>query len=196
MRTFPAQQCQYTLPGDDWSWPEAKGPNMFLAVNSQGLVVSLMSLPVSPGTELNQKYIEGWEKGLFKNPDNKKRGGRFTSFLGIPCYQCEQSRMLPELGVANIPGVHRVFVAHGNLYDLILTGGKEPVEQHPDFEKIMGGFAFTTPVGPVAPTPAPEPEHSIADLIGKIAVWCLGLAGVLAFLRWSSRKKAAPPSES
>src|SRR5262245_48021724 len=112
-RTFPAQKCRYTLPDDDWSWLEDKSPNLFMAINSKGQVVYLGSFQVSPGTELSQKYIDGWEKGLLRNPDNKKRGGRFTNFLGIPCYQSEVVKVSVDK-----TQVGRVFLAHGFLYNL------------------------------------------------------------------------------
>src|SRR5262249_49730184 len=81
--------------------------------------------------------------------------------------------------------VSRCFLAHQMAYQIVIIGGKEPVEEDPDFDAIMDGFAFTVP--PVAP-PATSYNFDFGALVGLLVSRLLA-----AFLFRSIRASIRPP---
>jgi hypothetical protein len=189
-RHFPAAKCRYTLPADGWSWSDRseKGEALFAAVGPgpRGALVTLAVMPAPPSARMDQKFIEGFDRGSFIPGKLDKRGGRLITFLGLPCYQVEGRLADGQTTVL------RVFLAHGLGYQLIVVGNQEPVEQSPEFEAIMGGFAFDSP--PVLPPPGPSPGSldRFTDQMAKIATYCLLGAGVL--IAWRAVFRRGQPS--
>jgi hypothetical protein len=174
VKKFPDYQCQYTLPGKGWTWEDAKSlPNATcVARNMDGLVFVLTVLPVPPNVVMNAKFTDGFDEDLpaARARNMKKRGGRMTTFKGLPCYE---SDWLVE---SKFTAVIRVVIANGFWYQVQLLGNADPVDKRPDFEAVMNGFEFTSP--PVPPDPLERGER-VARLIGR------GLAYVIAgFAVW------------
>jgi hypothetical protein len=188
-RTFPAQKCRYTLPGPDWTWSDEKAPNrIFLARDTKGFVITLATLTQAAPVQVNEQFVQGFEKSFYKAASLKKRSGRFVTFLGVRGYQTES--LLPD----GRTSATRVFAAHGLMYNLVLIGAKEPIENDPSFEKIMHGFSFTVPPAPDArPTDSGadtdvDKGAMISELMGSIATVCSILAVLLVVFRWATGK--------
>jgi hypothetical protein len=188
-REFPALYCRYTLPGEEWNWSRVTASsNVFLATDGKGHVVTLASLQVPKSTKLDGRFVQELEKSLYEEGKFKKRGGRFQVFLGRPCYQFEL-----EMADGNT-GAGRVVLANGMSYQLMVIGNKGPIELDPEFEKIMGGFAFTgSPILESADrtSQSDQAEGEVATVsrfMGSLAVWCLLAAAAIALVTWAIRK--------
>jgi hypothetical protein len=139
-RSFPTQNCKYTLIGDGWSWRDrSESSIVFSAENKKGITVVLATRSVPPDNQLTAEFAEKLEATAFGRQTLTRRGGRFMVFQGQVCYQSETR--LP----AGNTMVCRVFFAHEVCYALAVIGGKSPVEKDRDFEPIMNGFAFADP---------------------------------------------------
>jgi len=116
---------------------------------------------------------------MYETGELRKRGGRFLTVFGVPGYQAEGVRADGRTTAT------RTFVAHGMVYGITVVGGQAPVEQAPEFEKVMGSFAFTEPPapapGPGSPAPAqPDPVLGTSALMGRIAAICIVAVVLLA----------------
>jgi hypothetical protein len=197
VRTFPAYQCRYTLPGKDWSWgdPAAAPRAICVARNEDGLVFLVGVMPVPAGTALSAKFADGFGSRVHRGVTVTKRGGRLTTFRGLPCYEGE---MLLN-GTRTV--AFRLVIANGFAYHIQLMGGADPVEKRPDFDAIMNGFEFTSP--PVAPapksaadTPAPNStadppgdDKNPAYLAGQVLGYCAIGVFIVGLTRWGQRRK-------
>jgi hypothetical protein len=184
-REFSPYKCKYTLADNEWSWLPAEqlpAHTLFVAVNQQrGLVVTLATKQGTGREHLDQKFADGFEKSFLESSKAKKRGARFLTFVGLPCYQLEST--LPD----NKSVIGRAFLANGYGYVLGMVGGAHPVEKEPNFEKYMNGFAFTSP--PVqAPAANTKTSGNISFLAGQVVFWCL-LGGAILWL-FSKRSRA------
>jgi hypothetical protein len=180
-RGFQEQKCQYTLIGDDWTWREpAQLPIVFSAENKKGTIVVLVIDRVPLNTQLTQALAEKAEASTYADPKTTKRGGRFITFQGQPSYQAES-----RLANGNTMAC-RIFLANGFAYTLGVVGGKDPVENEPDFEKIMSGFAFTEP--PVTADKNTNSDFGIDSLFG-LATFLIAI--VLLIKRF--RRDNSPP---
>jgi len=159
VKSFQLYQCRYTLPGDDWSWAEpASGRDaVFMAQNRDGLVLTMSIHSAPAGWVIDARFATEYDQAAPTDVDFRKRGGRLLTFRGLPCYQHEGT-------LDGRTTVFRVVIANGLLYQLVLLGNADPVEQRPDFESVMNGFEFTSP--PVPP-PGPDP-HRKAKAIGRV----------------------------
>ncbi len=186
-RHFPAANCRYTLPGDGWSWadPPEGGKIVFAATAPSGAMVMLSVLESPPSAHMDQRFADNIDKGLVIPGKLEKRGGRLAIFLGLPCYQVE-GRMFDGRTTAS-----RVFLANGRGYHLWVVGGKAPVEQSPEFEAILGGFAFDSPPTPPPPGPSPDKTDQFSGRMGEVGGGILLFAGVIAFLNWITRSGRA-----
>jgi hypothetical protein len=182
VKAFAPYQCQYTLPGNDWSWADpAALPNaVCVARTGDGLVVLLSVIPVPAGSVIDADFATQFDKTAYPNSRSTKRGGRLTTFQSLPCYATE------GLVEGKSTTAVRVVIANGFAYQLQLLGNAEPVEKRPDFEAIMNGFAFTSP--PVPPTPLPtsptnpfDRSEQLAQKAGQVAAYCL-IGAVLLWL--------------
>jgi hypothetical protein len=185
VKTFPAHQCRYTLPGKDWTWDDPKSlPSAICAArNRAGLDLLLSAVPVPAGTVIDAKFAGGFDEELTSGGPLKKRGGRLTTFRGLPCYESEW--LVRGTNTAAI----RIIIANGRAYHVQLLGKADPVEKRADFEAIMNGFEFTSPpVPPVAPEPL-DPGQKLARRMGQVAVYCLFGALVLGLVVRGARKK-------
>src|SRR5262245_27927987 len=189
-RTFAQFKCRYTLPDDTWNWGE-KNPtivNLFMAGNGEGLIVTVACQRFPTPTPIDANFGAGFESTFFVPGKTEKRGSRLLTFKNRPCFQAEA--LLPTGQTA----IQRVFNAFGNTYHLTVLGGKEPIEQHPDFEKIVNGFDFTEVPPPDAPSAAPggDPDNwvkSVSQLAGKVACICFLIALVATLATRLGRKK-------
>jgi hypothetical protein len=164
---------------------------LFLARGPRGLVATL-TVTTLPGPahghlELNE-FVVGFKRTFYTPGELEKRGESYRTFQGLPCYQAEGTLATGQTVAA------RVFLAHGFSYNLGAIGGEAPVEREPDFEAIMGGFAFTEPPTPSATSEGPE--VSVPRLMGRVAAWCLMGVAVLLALRWGTRRRKAPPTRA
>jgi hypothetical protein len=204
-RTFPAQNCRFTLPGPDWTWIDKQVPNVvFMARNSKGFVINLSTKSTPQPVQLDKQFVAGFEKTFYQPGQVEKRGGRFITFRGLPSYQAEG--VLADGRTA----ASRVFAAHGLVYHLTLLGGKQPIEHDPAFEALMLGFDFTVPpeqaakrAGPAevqaaseAPgqtPPATDPDAgktlNISAWAGRIAGLCIIGIIVVGLFRWVVRRR-------
>ena len=184
-KTFPDYQCQYTLPGKDWTWANPKSDSVAVCVahNGAGLKFMLAVAPVPAGTVVDAEFTDGFDGGMSSAGPIKKRGGRLTTFKGLSCYECEW------LVRGTSSAAFRVVIANGFAYQVQLLGGADPVEKRADFEDIMNGFGFTSPpVAPVAPEPL-DPVEKLSRRIGQVGVYCLFGALVLGLVVRGARKK-------
>jgi hypothetical protein len=189
-REFPAQKCRYTLPAEGWEWLEPPRPEAVFMAGSRGEVaVTLICAPLPTPKPRHAdwlKFVEGAKRGLYQPGQLEKRGeGHFLTFQGLPAFQAEGTFAGGKTMAT------RVFVAHGRSYQLLVVGGEAAVEQRPDFEAIMGEFAFTEP--PAPPEPPDGPEGSVYYRLGRLAGYCLMGAVALAAILWGSRRRKAPP---
>jgi hypothetical protein len=203
IRSFHAQKCQYKLPGPDWAWIDKQAPNvLFMAGDAKGFVVVLSFVASPDPTIIDQQFADGFEKTTFIPGRIGKRGARFITFKGLPCYQTEAILIAEEKTTAS-----RTFTAHGFVYTLSLVGAKEPVEKDPGFKTVMDGFDFTVPPEqppkvvsgpdqtPAIPTAQTSPvlEYSkaltVSEWMGRIAGVCIVVAIVGGLIRWVTRKR-------
>lgn len=186
-RTFPSYKCRYTLPGPGWSWSKdpTDAKSLCAAVNDRGVVVSVGVMQLPRPMPLNQEFINGYENGFYTVGVGKlnRRGGRYTSFLGLPAYQSEATHADGRTTAA------RITLANGYGYILVVIGGKEPVEQHPDFEKMMAGFAFTEP--PVVVVATETAADKMYQVVGG-GIFLLLIAFLLLRFRRGSRPRPRP----
>jgi hypothetical protein len=198
VRSFPTQKCSFKLPGPDWAWIDKQLPNgLFMAANSKGFIITL-SISVAPvPIRVNEKFAEDVEKTMYQPGQIEKRGGRFITFRGLPCYQAE------GIVADGRTTATRLFSANGYVYHLSLLGSKEPVEKDPGFERFMEGFEFTAPPEqPAQGSPSGESRTqtdsvtNISEWMGRIAGYCILLAIVLGLTRWSIRKWKRGKSKS
>ena len=153
---------------------------------------------------INEEFVKGFENTFYQKGQIDKRGGRFITFKGLPCYQAEG--ILPDGRTT----ATWIFAAHGSIFQLSLIGGKKQIELDPQFESFMEGFEFTTPPEqrpndippgkdqPPAATTDPRPPKtaydaalSISKWMGLIAVVCIFSAILLALILWLIRKPKA-----
>ena len=193
-RVFPSFGCRFTLPGDDWRWDDSvsrnqgqavKGENgfatgfemIFEAKNEKGFAVNLCRMTTPWFVALDQRFVDGFESGFYKTSGLKKRGGRFTTFQGIPCYQLEATAADGRALTGTL------LLANGYAYQLLMMSPKGAVEQEKNFQAIMNGFAFLEP--PIVHSWS----YAIAKRTGEALVACL-LAGMLLILcRWLASRK-------
>jgi hypothetical protein len=103
-----------------------------------------------------------------------KRGGRLSTFQGLPCYQVE-GRFHDGRTCAG-----KVFAANGFCYVLLIMGSDKPVEQEANFEAIMNGFAFLeTP-------PDPNAQRLAYRFAGHAIVGCFGALVLFLIVLWIS----------
>jgi hypothetical protein len=182
-RTFTAQKCRFTLPGADWTWIDTPGPDLvFMARNTTGFVINLAAKSAPQPAQVDQQFVNGFEKKFYQTGGLKKRGGQFLTYRGLPTYQATGT-------VADgITSSTRVFFAHGLGYVLTVLGEKEPVEDDPIFEKLMEGFEFTA-----QPQPPAESDYgralNVSEWMGRIAGACIVVAIPLLVFQWVSRRR-------
>ena len=113
-RHFPAAKCRYTLPADGWSWTELpeKGQAVFAAKSPDGFAVILGFVEAPPSVWIGQKFVEGFDSKFGMPGELEKRGGRLSTFLGLPCYEVE-TRLTDGRTMAS-----RMFIANGHIYTL------------------------------------------------------------------------------
>jgi len=184
-RYFPAQKCRFTLP-DGWSWVDRPIGNAFFAAEStDGLLVQATCAPAMAWSEMDERAAEDFERSLARSSRGKlkKRGTSFVSFHGLTAYQI--AGVLPDGKTT----VSCCFLAHQMAYQILIVGGKEPVEQDPDFDEIMSGFAFTVP--PANPAGAPSSSYT-----GISAIFWIGLAVLyFGFRNRGARKQPPKPMD-
>jgi hypothetical protein len=188
VRTFPAYQCRYTLPGKDWSWadPATLPKAICVAHNQDGLLFVVGVMPVPAGTVIDAKIADGFGGRVHRGVTVKKRGGRLTTFKGLPCYEAEM--LLDGTRTA----AFRLVIANGLAYHIQLMGGADPVEKRPDFDAIMNGFEFTSPpIAPVAPATgdAADDEKNPAYLAGQALGYCAIGMFLFGLATWGRRRK-------
>jgi hypothetical protein len=188
VRTFPAYQCQYTLPGKEWSWgdPTTLPKVICVAHNQDGLLFVVGVMPVPAGTVIDAKIADGFGGRVHRGVTVKKRGGRLTTYKGLPCYEAEM--LLNGTRTA----AFRLVIANGFAYHIQLMGGADPVEKRPDFDAIMNGFEFTSP--PVAPAPdsaanPPEDNKNPAYVAGQVLACCAIGVFLLRLATWGKPRK-------
>ena len=142
---FTEEKFRYTLPGPKWSWSvrPLEGATC-AAVNQLGFVVTIGVTKLPRPVPIDEEAAKDLEKDFLSTVGNqfKKRGGRFTTFRGLRCYQLEGSHVDGQTTATPF------FSANSLLYSINVFGGEDPVEDNPEFEKILNGFEFTEP--PVA----------------------------------------------
>jgi hypothetical protein len=185
VKKFPDYQCQYTLPGKDWTWanPKSDSPYICVAHNGAGLKLMLAVQPVDAGTVIDAKFAEEFDEGTSSAGSLKKRGGRMTVFKGLACYESEW--LVNGRSTAAI----RVVIANGSEYQLQLLGKADPVEKRPDFEAIMNGFEFTAPAVPPSPKNTTDvandeknPAYRTGQALGYVVI-ALVLVRLAAWVR-------------
>jgi hypothetical protein len=155
-RSFPAQKCRYTLPGAEWNWIDKDVQKaLFIASNSNAFGITL-SATNCRAPQVSDEFMKGFESTYYQPGELRKRGGSYTTFLGLPSYQLNSSS--PDGRTL----VTRVFIAHGLAYHLTIIGGEEPVEDNPGLETIMRGFEFTVPPNREASGDHPQPPQGVA----------------------------------
>jgi hypothetical protein len=193
------------LPSDHWHWDDqlsgevtssvrankdvnARNTDMiFMASDDHGLRVNLVREKLPWSMPLDQKFVDGFEKGLSKSGQFVKRGGRFATFQGLPCYRFEGT-----IGDRQTV-VGKVFLANRCSY-VLMVGGDGPAGQEADHDAIMNGFAFLEP--PLPPSADPSYDH-IAYWAGRLVGACITAFIVLLVLRWiASRKHKGLSTES
>jgi hypothetical protein len=184
VKTFPVSQCRYTLPGKDWSWVQPVPRDVqaiCVARNEDGLVVMLTVLHAPAGMVIDAGFVDAFDPTAHGVQGTvRKRGERFMTFKGLPCYECEL------LVHEQMTTVIRVVIANGFAYQLQLIGNADPVEKRPDFEAIMNGFEFTAP--PVPPDPHARAKAR-GRLFGDVAAQFLFTAIAVGLLfRWYRKK--------
>jgi hypothetical protein len=116
------------------------------------------------------------------------RGGYFLVFNGVRTHQAES--LLKD----GRTSAQRAFCADGNVFSLIVIGGKQPVEQDEDFEKVMKGFAFMKPPAQALRLAPSKENRNISYQMGDIAGVATLIAISAGLLRSFTRKKSpAPP---
>jgi hypothetical protein len=155
-KTFPDYRCKYTLPGKDWTWVDLESGSVLTckARNRDGLLLSLAVKHAIAGEVIDARYAERYDEELAADGRRKKRAGRVTTFRGLPCYESEW------LVNGGNSAAHRVVIADGWRYHLMLVGKGDPVERRRDFEAIMNGFEFTSPPVPPAPKKTTDPHDN------------------------------------
>ena len=187
-REFPAYKCRYTLPGDDWAWHDATDvkkskDQVFKAHNRNGLVVVLACQTASGVDGLSKNFADVFENGYYMTSSATKRGGRFITFLGEPCYQAESE----VRGRSTM--VTRLFLAHGLAYYLTVAGGQEPVEKDAQFEAVMNGFAFEESTQASDQVTADAPKNLTLRMGPIVGACLLGGLAVVAFTLMVSKKR-------
>lgn len=191
-RNFPAYQCSFTLPGEDWSWVDRPVPNtLFVAANRRGIVATLSVAPLSRSVPLDQNFVEGFEKTYYVAGKLQKRGGRFSTWQGWRCYQAEG--LFPDGRTT----ATTIIVAPRLSYQLGVIGGTTPVETDPEFEKVLAGFHFTQSpsskiVSPSPPEPTVDETANFSRMMGQVAGLCLFVALVIGVVTWATRKQKPP----
>jgi hypothetical protein len=194
VKTFPAYQCRYTLPGSRWYWVDP-GPvphAVCVARNGDGLEFMLLVTPVPAGTVIDARFSATFDRGAYPAGGAKSRGGRMTTFKGLPCYESD------GLLDARTTSVTRVVIANGFGYRLQLLGGADPVEKRSDFETVMNGFEFTAP--PTPPTPAAPPAaaratdtdergNRLSEISGELLAYCAIGLFLVGLATWGKRRK-------
>lgn len=163
-RNFTDNKCQYTLADDRWQWAEnPAAPNVLcMATNdAEGLILMVVAIPGAQVVPIDEKLISEFDKGATRTGLATKRGGRITTFKGLPCYQFEGTID------SDTSSVVRVMYANNICYQIQLLGGSDPVEMRPDFESIMNGFQFAPPS---AETPPKNTRQSLAWAVGFIVI--------------------------
>ncbi len=186
-RTFESAKCRYKLPNDDWAWSDEKMPEgtIFIAANKAGFVVTLGFVASPKPGKLDQNFAKGFESTFFKKGQMEKRGGRFITFQGRPCYQAEG--VLADGRTV----INRAVLAPGFSYNFAVIGGNQPVEKAPEFEGIVNGLTLTAALAP-EPDPLPEQEPlNFSRRMGEIAGYCVIGIIVVAIGGWLVRKSKA-----
>jgi hypothetical protein len=183
-RTFAAQKCQYTLPGPDWKWLDRSATNsLFLAQNRKGFVVFLTATRMPPEARLDSAFAENFERDFYQRTQYSKRGGRFVAFQGLPYYQteakCPDGRTM----------IVRTTIVNGLRYSLGITGGREPVEQDPEVEAVLGSFAFTEPPLLLAETAVGGSGHSTEYYVAWGLFGIFLLFAACCFLKRPAQKR-------
>src|SRR5262245_59190232 len=108
-KTFDSFQCRYTLPAADWKWIDPTSiPNAIcMARNGDGLVCMLTVMPAPSRMAINDRFVTNVDKTAYAPENVKKRGGRITTFKGLPCYE--------NLAIVNgdTTAVNRYIVSNG-----------------------------------------------------------------------------------
>jgi hypothetical protein len=182
-RGFPGLGCRFTLPNQDWFWVEPTQPNvLFAAATKDGLSLTAICDRPKYRSSVDQIAANVFERALNQSSGGQltKRGGMFITIQGTPCYQFHGA--YPDGRTT----VSRLIQTNDFTYHLMLVGKNGPVEQRPDFEQIMSGFAFTVP----PPVPAEPAKGSNADLIVIIfGIICCIVGATLRHL-WRQKPKA------
>ena len=175
-RTFPELKCRFTLPNSDWEWVEMEHVH-FAAVNSAGISVRLTASH-HPGVEVGKIFANSFDKEFFIPGERERRGGEFITFLGLPCYEV-RGRLKDSTSSSM-----RIFAAHGYIYNVIVMGSSEPVENDPAYQEVLRGFEFTSPPEAKRTGYAPGSDEERAYLLGRVtgmvcAVCAFGSMGAL-----------------
>jgi hypothetical protein len=189
VKTFPVSKCRYTLPGKGWSWvePVPDASYVCVACHEDGLGFGLLVASAPTGARIDAKAAAHFDKGAYATGGVRKRGGRITTFKGLPCYESEWVHDDQQTVAV------RVIVANGYLYQLQLRGNADPVEKRPDFEAIMDGFEFTSPPVPPAAPESRSPWLPTAGGFVKHTAIAFTVMLILALLNRIDRKKRPAP---
>jgi len=186
-RYFPAQKCQFTLPTRRWSWTDQPLSNTFFAAESAtGLIVRASCAPAAAWRQMDESAAKDFESSLVQSSGGqlRKRGAVYVQYHGLSSYQ------VAGVYADGKTTVSRCFLAHGLAYHILVVGGKNPVEQEPDFENIMNGFAFTE-----APVAAPAPSYGFECAVFIVLlVLCLFAGLVRELLRSSKPRRFRVPA--
>ena len=184
-RTFESLKCSYKLPNDDWSWSEDKMPNntLFIAGNKEGVMAALSYMARSQATPLDQEFVDVFESTFYKKAQMTKRGGRFIPFLDRPCYQAEG--VLADGRTV----VNRTLLSPEYSYNFAVIGGKETVENAPEFEAIVNGLKLTAPLVQAPSQPVSQEEPDLSRRLADIAGYCIVGVVIVAVGGWLLRKK-------
>jgi hypothetical protein len=204
-RVFSSFRCRFTLPSDHWHWEDQlsqeamssiranKDVNarnadvIFTASDDNGLTVALLQQKLPWSVPLDQKFVDGFEKGFSQSNRFVKRGGRLATFQELPCYQLEGTIGDGQTVVA------KVFLANRCTY-ILMVGGDDPVGPEVDLEAIMNGFGFLEP--PRAPSSYPSYDF-IAYWAGQLMVACIpAFILFVVFRRITRRRLKGCSSES
>ena len=171
---FRDYKCYYELPDASWSWNNQPGSHiLFAAKNSKGMFVTLQWFQLKQVQTLEQ-YVPVYEENYFKSGQFRKRGGRFLSFRGSPCYQLEASLSDGRTVVTRI-FLNNYLVA----LQLTVIGGPEPIERTPEFESVVQGLYLMDP-------PKPWWEKTLMFVfVGAICLFLLVVFVVIRLRPWA-----------
>ncbi|MDX9982250.1 MAG: hypothetical protein RBU25_19675 [Lentisphaeria bacterium] len=184
-REFAEYKCAITPPGPSFEWLDHSTiPHgaAFLANGDKAKLVFL-TFDNPQGEQIDERFVQGFEKGMAEGGDIVKDSGRQMTFCGVPCYEM-RARVVRE----SMPVIIRVFAANGVIYQLQLLGTAVGGLEQSHLDRMFSAFEF---VGtPELPTPKGG-NNSASYKMGRLAGTCLLVALVLALLGKVFKKKQA-----